>query len=802
MKRLIYSCIAVCALIFTSCADQDVTENINGSENKPGVTVSMSLEGNMQGNQTAPVSRANTNIGYKTDESTGFPTPVGLFDAVGNDGKELAEGTKVPVVLIFRSTDNSQPITKVETKWTYHKGGDLTLEPSETFNMEASTDLTKGTWYVCGILGGEFLKGQNQVKINPFSEGHVAKVNNQEVTWGANIPYIFGWRELVAKSKTTFKAKDNKPVLFKQFGTIVRLKVKNLTGFNFKYNGVRIITSNILCGQFDLKAFDDKTLVPTLKDTKDGDVETPTSEDYKNVFKPFKFYQRPTTDNAIVNTLATRNRYRVKGDFNASYNDEKNNPKVNTALTYYDHTFKDRVFDDVPNDKEAPSYIYVWMAPQKQTVNIYEKEEYSGNPVKTEQISKTQFLLMAVPTETSSGNKVVPKSINMIPAYGTRADYVSGVNYSARGSVVYKFPPLSYIAKHDNFGSEADLSNESNQDKEHTTRYSYNEVLNNSTNTSMCPSDYMLANQEYWRSIISQAYAFSGLRLNGVTPYYNYSIGVVSPARLPGWSKSLLVFHSYSKGINNGDGSFTTYMIGMSKQPDYITKITDGQVYQGRVTNPIILTRAPSFPVASSGMSVTDWVSTNNYRYTIRYQKMSNGTVEMKQRYLGPRFVLDMEDIDNEDFWADPSNGTTPAYPQDTKRIIPLPGVYIFATQNVSGGQRQFWFLDQNSVGNSAQYWTLDEASHSARYAQGKTGVPVGDYTEDSGNKAPLQSVGFGMPDASAGMGGFFYYLLRNAPVNQTKDASEIGVTDPRYVKGLIMKAPVRLWRKATPYAD
>ena len=97
------------------------------------------------------------------------------------------------------------------------------------------------------------------------------------------------------------------------------------------------------------------------------------------------------------------------------------------------------------------------MAPQKQTVNIYDKVENSGSPVKTEHISKTQFLLMAVPTETSSGNKVVPKSINMIPAYGTRADYVSGVNYSARGSVVYKFPPLSYIAKHDNFGTDAEL---------------------------------------------------------------------------------------------------------------------------------------------------------------------------------------------------------------------------------------------------------------------------------------------------------------------------------------------------------
>ena len=488
MKRLIYSCIAVCALIFTSCADQDVTENINGSENKPGVTVSMSLEGNMQGNQTAPVSRANTNIGYKTDESTGFPTPVGLFDAVGNDGKEIAEGTKVPVVLIFRSTDNSQPITKVETKWTYHKGGDLTLEPSETFNMEASTDLTKGTWYVCGILGGEFLKGQNQVKINPFSEGHVAKVNNQEVTWGANIPYIFGWRELVAKSKTTFKAKDNKPVRFKQFGTIVRLKVTNKTGFNFKYNGVRIITSNILCGQFDLKAFDDKTLVPTLKDTKDGDVETPTSEDYKNVFKPFKFYQRPTTDNAIVNTLSTRNRYRIKGDFIANYAEEKANDakndndltkKLNTALTYYDHTFlKDATgnnFDNVPNNDVAPSYIYVWMAPQTQAVKLYNDNAESSTSTNytVNRVAKTQFLLMAIPTETSTSSPVIPTSINMIPAYGTRADYVSGVNYSARGSVVYKFPPLSYIAKHDNFGTDAELSVDNDYNVANTKRYTY-----------------------------------------------------------------------------------------------------------------------------------------------------------------------------------------------------------------------------------------------------------------------------------------------------------------------------------------
>ena len=783
MKRLIYSCIAVCALIFTSCADQDVTENINGSENKPGVTVSMSLEGNMQGNQTAPVSRANTNIGYKTDESTGFPTPVGLFDAVGNDGKEIAEGTKVPVVLIFRSTDDSQPITKVETKWTYHKGGDLTLEPSETFDMGAGTDLTKGTWYVCGILGGEFLKGQNQVKINPFSEGHTAKVNGKEVTWGANIPYIFGWRELVAKSKTTFKAKDNKPVRFKQFGTIVRLKVTNKTGFNFKYNGVRIITSNILCGQFDLKAFDDKTLVPTLKDTKDGDVETPTSEDYKNVFKPFKFYQRPITDNAIVNTLSTRNRYRVKGDFNASYNDEKNNPKVNTALTYYDHTFKDRVFDEVPNDKEAPSYIYVWMAPQKQTVNIYDKVEYSGNPVRTEQISKTQFLLMAVPTETSSGNKVVPKSINMIPAYGTRADYVSGVNYTARGSVVYKFPPLSYIAKHDNFGTDAELSVDNDYNVANTKRYTYQEYVANTEKITdklpSIPSGYMFAGNEYWRSIIAQYYGFAGFRNAGAS--YKFAIGFVSPAKLPGWSTTKLVFHSYSKGVKDSNGKLIAYMIGMSKKPDYITNSGEGQVYMGHVT------ASPTRVSAGLDGNPT-WIDNNNYRYTIRYEDV-NGSAVLTQRYLGPRFVLDMDDIDTEDFWADPSNGTT--YPADTKRIFPYAGVNSAAEAN---GQT-IWFYDTNTVGKMTQYWTPDNTTSTGRYTPQNsdgTGAMLG-----LGGVRPKQAVTFIGSQGGDETSGFFkHYLYVNVPVNGDRDNA-----DSRYKKNFIMSAPVRLW-KTIPYAD
>ena len=800
MKRLIYSCIAVCALIFTSCADQDVTENINGGESKPGVTVSMSLEGNMQGNQAAPASRANTNIGYKTDEGTGFPTPVGLFDAVGNDGKEIAEGTEVPVVLIFRSTDNSQPITKVETKWTYHKGGNLTLEPSATFDMGAGTDLTKGTWYVCGILGGEFLKGQNQVKINPFSEGHVAKVNSQEVTWGANIPYIFGWRELVAKSKTTFKAKDNKPVLFKQFGTIVRLKVKNLTGFNFKYNGVRIITSNILCGQFDLKAFDDKDLVPnaSLHDTQDTEVSDPRTNDYQNVFAPFKFYQRPTTDNAIVNTLATRNRYRLKGDYIANYKEEKENKdkadndltkKLNTALTYYDHTFLKNEwgnnFDNVPNNSEAPSYIYVWMAPQTQAVKLYNDNAESATSTNytVDRVPKTQFLLMAVPTETSSA---VPKSINMIPAYGSLKPYVSGANYSATGAVVYKFPPLSYIAKHDNFGTEAELSVDNDYNASNTKRYTWKEFAANTEKISdklaSIPSGYMFAGNEYWRSIIAQYYGFAGFRNAGAT--YKYSVGIVSPAKLPGWRTTKLVFQSYSKGVKDSNGKLIAYMIGMSKKPDYISNSGEGQLYMGHVT------ASPTRVSAGLDGNPT-WIDNNNYRYTIRYEDV-NGAAVLTQRYLGPRFVLDMDDIDTEDFWADPSNGTT--YPADTKRIFPYAGV----NSSTSAGNQTFWYYDTSTLGKGTQYWTPDNTTSTGRYTPQNsdgTGAMLG-----LEGVLPKQAVAFiGSQGGNETCGFFQHYLYVNVPT--TGNVAQGAKDDPRFKINFIMSAPVRLW-KTTPYAD
>ena len=794
MKKLFYSFIAVFALLFTGCADKDVVEAISNGDNQPGVTVSMSMEGDM--GQTA----ATRAIGYET-RNDGFPIPIGIFNKSGNSGEEIATGTKVPVLLIFRSSDDSQPVTKVVTNWTYTKGGKLTLLPSETFDMAANTDLSKGTWFVCGILGGEMLPGNNQVKFNGYSEGQVSlNAAGDKVTWGANIPYIFGWRKLTtnAANKTIKAEKD---VKFKQFGSIVRLKVTNKTGFNFMYNGVRIITSNILCGQFDLKAFNKATEGgmlngSDLEDTDDGDIASAKSESYKKVFAPFKFYQRPLDDAAIENGLKNTNRFRLHGTYVKDYADEKAGT-LNTALTYYDHIFLKKQsgnnFDDVPNGQEAPSYIYVWMAPQQQNVRIYNQQEGVGNPVETKKISKTQFLLMAVPTETSAGTKIVPTSINMLPAYGTLADYVSGANYPAKGNVVYNFPPLSYIAKHNNFGTEAELSNVATQDAAHTETYSYSEIESNVNNSAKVPSGFMFAHHEYWRSILPQFFGFSGFRNNGTK--YNCSMGIVSPARLPGWNETKLVYQSYSKGVRDDQGNLIAYMIGLSKQPSYISNTGEGQAYQGYAKNP--LTRASSGVFESA-----PWIQNNDYRYVMRWED-KNGNAILKQRYLGPRFVLDMDDIANEDFWAAPNNYDT-TYPADVERIVPYTGIYdVAATKDpskpaTSNEGQTWWYFNTNTVGKCAQYWTPDDAPNGGRFAnQGPEDVGA---MRDVAQQPSKLSVTFRYSVVADDVSGFFNCLLfTRTPSDQNQKKPY--VNDPRFVLNLIMKAPVRLW-KTTPYAD
>ena len=811
MKKYLLSCIAFSVLLFTGCADENMPTTSTEST-EPGITVSMDLAANLETPNSPEGTRA---IGYKGNEnadptkSHGYPIPLGIFDQRGIEGKEIADGTEVPVVCIFMSTDKDQPVTRVVTKWTYKKGGHLRLAPTSTFEMASGTDLTKGTWYVCGILGGEQLLKieQPQVKFNGYSEGHTTiSQAGKEVTWGADIPYLFSWRKLEANAaKKSFKA--NKAVLFKQFGTIVRLRVENNTGFDFQYNGVRIITSNILRGQFDLNVFDKKYhdfLASTLNDTQDSDVASASSESFKKAFQMFKFYQCPLTDAAMARNI------KVFGNFYQNYEQEKAQEKesdvtkkvYNTALTYYDHIFLNRAWDKVLNGKKAPSYIYVWMAPQTQAVKTYPSTaEGTGTPT-VEHVQKTQFLLFAKPvdnaTSTRANNEPVPTSINMIPAYGTLKSYLSGANYVANGKVVFEYAPLSYIAKHDNFGTEAEVESTSNQTIPATNRYAFSEL-----SSGTIPSGYQLASHLNWRTIFAQGHGFAGLRkeTSGVgydidgSFKYTHSIGYVSYAQMPNESEPVRVFHTYSPGQNlpSGQKGSIAYMIGMAKKPSYITDDPlEGKFYMGRTEQPAGEVRSG---MDQTGSAAAPWITNNKYQYVMRwedkdYANKTTGRAVLSQRYLGPRFVLDMDDIAREEFWnLNPDHANE--YPAETSRTFPLSGFYAFKLHTLNGGGPVYaWYLQEASKGVSAQYWTKDEVLLDGRYAQAKT--------NDSKGNPPYYAVTFRALDNAYGMSGFYYYLYKGVPYKQDED---IMGSSPIYQKNLIEKAPVRLWRK-TPAKD
>ena len=800
MKKYLLSCIAFSVLLFTGCADENMPTTSTEST-EPGITVSMDLAANLETPNSPEGTRA---IGYKGNEnadptkSHGYPIPIGIFNKRSNDATEIADGTEVPVYCIFMSTDKNQPVTKVVTKWTYKKGGNLRLAPTSTFEMAAGTDLTKGTWYVCGILGGEQLS--NEVKFNGYSEGHTTiSRTGEEVTWGADIPYLFSWRKLEANAaKKSFKA--DKAVLFKQFGTIVRLRVENNTGFDFQYNGVRIITSNILRGQFDLKVFDKKYhdfLASTLNDTQDSDVASASSESFQKAFKMFKFYQRPLDDAAMTGEI------KVFGDFNKDYAQESDPTKKvdNTALTYYDHIFLNRAWDNVYNGKKAPSYIYVWMAPQTQAVKTYPNKVEGEKDVtpSIENVQKTQFLLFAKPldgaTSTRANNEPVPTSINMIPAYGTLKSYLSGANYVANGKVVFEYAPLSYIAKHDNFGTQAEVESTSNQTIAATTRYAFSDL-----SSGAIPSGYQLASHLNWRTIFAQGLGFAGLRKEASTGEYDingklrypYSIGYVSYAQMPNASEPVRVFHTYSSGKNlpTAQQGHIAYMIGMAKKPSYITDDLEGKFYQGRTKQPAAEVRSG---MDQTGSAAAKWVTDNKYQYVMRWEDKdyakATGRAVLTQRYLGPRFVLDMDDIAREEFWTlNPK--TADEYPAEISRTFPLGGFYAFKLYPISGGHVHAWYLQEASKGVSTQYWTTDPVFPAGRYVQ--------QVTPDNNGNPPYYAVTFRALDNAYGTSGFYYYLYKGVPLNQDKDITESSTI---YQKNLIEKAPVRLWR-TTPAKD
>ena len=97
MKHTFYICIAFCALLFAGCADKDIVDNTEGNKELPGVKVSMTLEGDMQGDNVAPAgagAKSTRAIGYETRPTDGFPTLLAFLTKVLTMEKNSMMGIK------------------------------------------------------------------------------------------------------------------------------------------------------------------------------------------------------------------------------------------------------------------------------------------------------------------------------------------------------------------------------------------------------------------------------------------------------------------------------------------------------------------------------------------------------------------------------------------------------------------------------------------------------------------------------------------------------------------------------------
>lgn len=227
MKKYIYSVALLFATtFFFSCSDSEaIVNNGNNIENKgtTGVRVSLDLNGNLSNSKSNSKSR----IGFTTD-NTGFPKP-----------KQYKENDLVDVVCIFKSTDNTQPITKVQTKWKVNSDGSLSLNHKNPFEMTDKTDLNKGDWYVMGVIGGTLSADKNSIDI----KGYKGNVKPDEEISDADVPFVFGWRKLSADANKKH-LRSTRTVNFMPLGTFVWVKVTNKLGWRMKYNGARVISSS------------------------------------------------------------------------------------------------------------------------------------------------------------------------------------------------------------------------------------------------------------------------------------------------------------------------------------------------------------------------------------------------------------------------------------------------------------------------------------------------------------------------------------------------------------------------------
>lgn len=123
---------------------------------------------------------------------------------------KLCEKNTFPMLCFIRSSDTTQPITKVIMNWCITQNNQIECIPNQLINLEPSTNLNKGDWYIMGIIscqqsskGIEIVYNQaNLLKTNQLDERFPSTlsmqckwnkltINHQQHTLSCSTPLLF-----------------------------------------------------------------------------------------------------------------------------------------------------------------------------------------------------------------------------------------------------------------------------------------------------------------------------------------------------------------------------------------------------------------------------------------------------------------------------------------------------------------------------------------------------------------------------------------------------------------------------------
>ena len=675
VKRLIFMFTSV--LLVACSADEKLVTNALVENEKPQ-TISAELNFSVIQDET---TKANT-------RSLSFDVTEFAAPKLNLEGKE-----RVTVHCVFYNT-KERTFSSAPLSFRVVDGKSLVIAQGQKFNLTLKKDIrlkyekyaaqlpavANEEWYMMGIIADNATpnsKYRDQGHYKDFrlnDEGYAVQIDKPfaKVTAGQSekveldIPYAFLWRKLRADKNAdgNYVFTAEKPAVLKPMGSIIRLNITNATNYKLKYNGFTFITSGSTSGSFVLdlaRYFDLKYQAPaTVEEAKAGEKE------YDKAYKQ------------LVKAMWV----------------DKEDRTANVELNYTKYKFENNEDVHLANNQADPSTYWVWFIP---------KEASKGNKLKQDypnlEIQKAQFLLHSKTDEENA------PQMAMLPVYGSKANYVNGHTYPAKGKALYNWGPLNFVAPA-NCTATGGFSNYLEEAKQFSPK---------DMGTLEVPEGYHIPTRMEWQTIFAR---FAGTG-------YLERWTAITPGDFNGKTMRFAQYGSNRVSSSNLLSKFYQHIVTMAKYPKLMGELRDDAWLNRFRAEPRMgycwykdgATYGQNYTDKAYGSSFNpaDYpqITNDDHKSVIRIDYVSmDGTpdtdahMQLTQRYLGPNFILTPYDIQDDRYWMETGRDDLKPLEDEFQRSLPMYGFALKSSYNENDRQGT-----AQNFGYGAIYWSNTEAN-------------------------------------------------------------------------------------------